>query len=334
LLTSPTARAITLEDVLSMDVVVHFIDVGVGDAILIELPDPEHEIIIDGGDRRKGYNINEYVDAYVDDPIEIALVTHPDYDHWSGIDRLLNDYTITELWDPGYDRNCKFKGANADNKRKKDTYLKFIRSLPREGMNTVKRPVPVDPHTPLLILDDVKFTVLHADANPTKVKECSYIINNASIVLKLDYKNVSFLFTGDGNGKERDERPSVEPGHVEAKLLALEKNNPGILRSHVLKVPHHGSETANTTAFIQAVQPRYAVISSSVTKNYQLPKKRVVQRYQRSRFDRTGRIEKVLRTNYGETSYEKRKFGHDHIICGTNGEPDDLVCDYIWNFAE
>ena len=47
------AIAETLEDILSMDLVVHLIDVGVGDAIFIELPDRDHEILIDGGDRKQ-----------------------------------------------------------------------------------------------------------------------------------------------------------------------------------------------------------------------------------------------------------------------------------------
>lgn len=333
LFSSPLIYAEKLSDILLMDVVVHIIDVGVGDAILIELPNREHEVLIDGGDRRKGYNIDEYLDIYVDNPIELGVITHPDYDHWSGIERILDDegYTISELWDPGYDRQCKFKAPKNIDKRDKDTYLKFIDSLPRPGMTTVRRPVAVNPLAPLKIIDDVSFTVLYASDAPDGV-ECSYIVNNASIVIKMQYLDVSFLFTGDINGKERNEFGSAKPSHIEAKLLALAEETPDLLKADVLKIPHHGSETANTSAFIDAVQPKYALISSSNTYHYQLPAKRVVQRYQRARFADREKIKQVLYTNFREPNYESRKFGDDHIICGTNGNKNDVICDYFWRF--
>jgi beta-lactamase superfamily II metal-dependent hydrolase len=326
-------EAVSLDDVLTMDVVVHFIDVGVGDAILIDLPQSDNEIIIDGGDRRKGFNFLEYAVPFLDGPVELAVITHADYDHWSGIQRLIaSGRMVKELWDPGYGRDCKFTGVNREKKKKGDQYLKFIKKLPKPGMKLI-RPVKIDPVKPLKSIQDVEFTVLHADDTPPG-RECSYIVNNASVVISMKYKDVTFLFTGDANGKERDERGSVEPSHVEARLLALEKTHPGILRADVLKVPHHGSETANTDDFIRAVQPRFAVISSTSTPHYVLPKKRITQRYQRIRFNRNKKIEKVLRTNIGEPTYEKHKYGDDHIICGTNGRKDDVICDYIWRFKE
>ena len=319
-------------DVLEMDVVVHFIDVGIGDAIFIELPDKQHEVIIDGGDIRRGFNFIDYIRDDVDNPIELAVITHPDYDHWSGIERLCKTFKVNQLWDPGYDRDCKFKGAKGEDKKKRDTYLKFINKS-SQLVTTLIRPVKADLVDPAFEMDGVKFWILHADDSPDG-PDCAYKINNASIVIKMQYKDTTFLFTGDGNGLDRKEAGSGDPKYVEAHLLSLEKINPGILKAEVLKVSNHGSTTANTTAFIRAVSPRVAVISSSVTNHYKLPKKRVLQRLKRIYFNRTKKIEKVLRTNYGEKSYETRRFGDDHIICGTNGDPDDLICDYIWNFEE
>ena len=323
-----------LHDILAMDLVVHIIDVGVGDAILIEVNDSDQDVLIDGGDRRKGYDIIKYLGSYVDGPIDLGIITHPDYDHWSGMEKVLdNGFIIKELWDPGYGRDCKFRGSNAETKKNRDTYLKFIRSLPRSGMNTLLRPVSSNPTTPLVTLDGVEFKVLYASEAPMG-NECSYIINNASIVVRMQYKDIVFLFTGDINGKERKERSNVSPSYVEAKLLELNEIHPDLLKADVLKVPHHGSQTANTRAFIKAVQPRFAVISSSNTSHYTLPKKRVLQQYGRIRFKNKDKIEKVLYTNYGEPNYEKRKFGDDHILCGTNGDKNDLICDYVWNFEE
>lgn len=64
------------------------------------------------------------------------------------------------------------------------------------------------------------FTLLHSEAEPAET-ECSYQINNASIVVKVELDGVSFLFTGDANGKERDEMGPGTPGHIEERLLEL-----------------------------------------------------------------------------------------------------------------
>ena len=324
------ASSQTLADVLTMELVVHFVDVGVGDAILIELPDRAHEVVIDGGDRREGFNFLEYIRPHLDDPVELAVITHPDYDHWSGIERLFEEHSIEQLWDPGYDGDCKFRGSEGKEKKEKDQYLRFLQKVNKGGIS-LKRPVPVDPLSSLFELDDVKLWVLHAGSIPPE-GECANTINNTSVVIRMQYKDVVFLFTGDINGKKQNERASVEPRYVEAQLLALAEEHPDILQAHVLKVPHHGSNTASTTRFIKAVAPRFAVISSSVTTHSRLPAERVVRRYERVRFQRSRKIEKVLRTNFREGGFETRQFGDDHIVCGTNGKPNDLACDYFWRF--
>ena len=121
-----------------------------------------------------------------------------------------------------------------------------------------------------------------------------------------------FLFTGDANGKERDEASPGTPGHIEEELLALEQAHPGTLKADLLKVPHHGSETASTQAFIDAVDPDFAIISAST--GHHLPKATTVQRYEDGQ-----RV--VLRTD------ENRDSNVDHIIClrGTDGA---LSCNF------
>ncbi len=148
-------------------------------------------------------------------------------------------------------------------------------------------------------LPGVEITVLHTDANPTQ-GSCSYKINNASIVLMIEIEEFRFLFTGDANGKTRNEASPGTPGHVEEKLLALEAAHPGLLKADVLKVPHHGSETANTQEFIDTVNPDFAIISAS--EKHHLPKSTVVARYENGQ-----RV--ILRTD------TTRKNNNDHILC-------------------
>ena len=78
-------------------------------------------------------------------------------------------------------------------------------------------------------------------------------LNNTSIVLKVTYQNISFLFTGDASTK------------VEEQL------NKSDLQSTVLKVGHHGSSTATNEEFLNTVNPQYAVISVGVDNQYEHP---------------------------------------------------------------
>ena len=78
-------------------------------------------------------------------------------------------------------------------------------------------------------------------------------LNNTSIVLKVTYQNISFLFTGDASTK------------VEEKL------NKSDLQSTVLKVGHHGSSTATNEEFLNTVNPQYAIISVGVDNQYEHP---------------------------------------------------------------
>jgi len=117
-------------------------------------------------------------------------------------------------------------------------------------------------------------------------------------VVKLVVGDHKFLFTGDANGKQRDGPDS--PTDVEAQLLELEAHLPGILRADILKVPHHGSETASTSAFRDKVRPRFAIVSAST--NHHLPRPTTVGRY-----DVVGAV--VLRTD------QDRRSDNDHILC-------------------
>ena len=295
---------------LSQNLVVHFLDVGTGDSAIIDMGD--REIIIDGGDSIAVLNRYARRTDVIQDPIELVVVTHGDTDHWKGLTRLLgfdgtedDPFSVSEYWDPGYNRDC-----NAATQGGRVNYLKFVQNMKAAvAAAQFHRPL-ADSHAPtsaaapaqLVTLDSlpgVEITVLHTDANPTQ-GSCSYKINNASIVLMIEIEGFRFLFTGDANGKERAEPSPGTPGHVEAKLLALHAAHPGLLKADVLKVPHHGSETASTQTFIDAVDPDFAIISAS-TKHH-LPKSTAVARYEDGQ-----RV--ILRTDVN------RKNDNDHILC-------------------
>lgn len=280
---------------------IHVVDVGTGDGLLIDVGD--QEILIDGGWDASPFNDYLTKHELIDWPIELVVVTHADYDHWNGLRKVLGlsretlPAIVREFWEPGFDRACK----------PSPTYDAFLRDMRRIPGITIRRPLE-EQRPPSIISGEVavlkplshpnvRVAVLHTESDPPLITNCSYRINDASIVLLLEIDTYRFLLTGDANGKEYTEDT---PGHVESKLLAFEAQHPGTLKVDVLKVPHHGSETASTTAFIKAVQPTFAVVSAS-TKHH-LPKHTVIDRYEEANAI-------VLRTDLDVRS------GIDHIIC-------------------
>jgi len=147
---------------------VHFIDVGQGDSILIDLND--QEILIDGGEKSSG--VTSYISSYVDGPLEAVIATHPHSDHIGGLISVLNSFDVLNIWTNGDSTNSQ-------------TYSEFMSAIQSEHANTyvVRRGDKIN-------VGGLSFTVLNPDTlNGTT--------NNNSIVLSLSYGDIDFLFTGD-----------------------------------------------------------------------------------------------------------------------------------------
>jgi len=90
----PTPTSPPTQEPPSRDLTVHFIDVGQGDAILIDLGDTE--VLIDGGGRSPG--ITAYLEDYVNGSLEVMVATHPHADHIGGLIEVLDDFDVDEIW--------------------------------------------------------------------------------------------------------------------------------------------------------------------------------------------------------------------------------------------
>ena len=301
---------------------VHFIDVGIGDAAIIDMGDKE--IVIDGGNFKNDlYQYNEEHNL-IDGDIELLIVTHGDQDHWRGLPKLLgfedetdSPKTVGEFWEPGYNRDC-----NGDGSSGRASYLAFINNVKHSvASDHFKRPLenfytPFDVSKKLKSffipsLPEVKFTLLHSSSNPGE-DDCSYSVNDASIVVMIEIDGIKMLFTGDANGKERKDSAENSPVYTEGTILAAATGaDKNLLKVDLLKAPHHGSETANTNAFIDAVDPTFVIFSAST--NHHLPKDTVVERYENN-------YRVILRT---DLNIERMR---DHIICGFTD--DDFNCLY------
>ena len=147
---------------------VHFIDVGQGDSILIDLGSTE--ILIDGGGRSPG--IVPYLRSYVDGAIEIMVATHPHADHIGGLIEVLAAFEVNEIWHNGDTATSK-------------TYSEFINRVVSEGAE-----IHIAKLHDTLKLDELSLFVHH----PASLEGST---NNNSIVLHLAFGEIDFLFTGD-----------------------------------------------------------------------------------------------------------------------------------------
>jgi competence protein ComEC len=248
-----------------------YLDVGEGDSMFVELPD-NYNALIDGGSYRDGYSLGEHVVA----PflrregvgnINLVVSTHPDNDHTGGLTYILDNFHVNKVLTGSY-------GLMSP------TYKEFANRL-----NGIEH----SDARPETIYDngDVKIEVL-SDQYRGVLKNEDSRMNNNSVVLKLTYKEASFLFTGD---IEKDaERQFV--------------NSSRDVKATVIKVPHHGSGSSSSYDFIRAVQPSAAIFSVGYKNFYHHPSSYVVARYIRSgvkiyRTDRQGAITIITDGRYG-----------------------------------
>ena len=207
---------------------VHFIDAGQGDAILVEAGDAD--ILVDGGP--SGSAVLSYLAGQHVPDIDLLVATHPHADHVGGLDDVLAQYEVREVWT---------NGATATTQ----TYKDFAAAVAAEG--AVEREIKRGYSTQfggmtLTALDPVD--PLTGDAN------------GDSIVLRLSCGSVDVLLAGDATADS------------EASMLA----DPSlVLGADVLKVGHHGSSTSTTNAFLDAVTPKDAVISVGAGNTYGHP---------------------------------------------------------------
>jgi competence protein ComEC len=147
---------------------VHFIDIGQGDSILIDLGDTE--VLIDSGEKSPA--VVPYLENYIDDPLEVMVATHPHTDHIGGLIAVLDAFQVEQIWHNGDTSTSK-------------TYTEFMSAVQSEGAQvyTGRRGDKIN-------AGGLTFTIL----NPAALTGTT---NNNSIVASLSYGNVDFLFTGD-----------------------------------------------------------------------------------------------------------------------------------------
>lgn len=227
---------------------VTFIDVGQGDATLVRLPHGT-VFLIDAGGLPSGasFDIGDRIVGPVlrhEGVRRLAslVLTHGDADHVGGALSVLRDFRPWDVWD----------GVPVPPSLP-------MQRLREEAMSTNTRWTTVQ-RADRVLVDEVEIAVRHP---PLPDWERQDVRNEDSIVLELRWRDVSFVFTGD-IGRE-----------AEAQLIG--QFAPAPLR--VVKVPHHGSATSSSEAFVRALAPDVAVVSAGRSNNFGHPSPVVLSRY-------------------------------------------------------
>lgn len=230
---------------------VHFIDVGQGDSTLISCEG--ENMLIDGGTPDEAQKVENYLKSQGVNTLSYVIGTHPHDDHIGGLVGVLGKYQAD---------NVILSGVTTTTK----TFERLLNTISDKQSGIIKSKVGNTYN-----LGSAQFTILAPLAEYDE-------LNDMSVVIRLTYKNNSFLFMGDASSiSERD-------------MLSRYKD----LSADVIKIGHHGSKTATSADFLNAVHPSMAVISVGRGNSYGLPSSEVVRRVKKSGA-------KLFRTDYDGT---------------------------------
>jgi competence protein ComEC len=229
------------------------IDVGQGDSLLVVFPDGKRMLMDGGGIPNFGHQSKTQLDIGEDvvapylwersiRSVDVIALSHAHEDHIGGLPALVSDFHPRELW----------TGATPDSPS--------WSALRGRAVQNGVRIVPLQsPGRFAFGGAEIEVLAPFADYAPSDSPK-----NNDSLVLRICYGRHSFLLSGD---VERQ---------IEHRMLDADE----LPRTDVLKVAHHGSRTSSTEAFLNAVNPTFAVVSAGFENSYGHPNRDVMERLQ------------------------------------------------------
>ncbi len=278
----------------SAELRVSFVEVGQGDATVIETPDGQVWLIDGGGlpfvshgspgkaqylaESPARRSLLPFLRERRIDAIDLVIVSHPHPDHYVGLQAVARLMPIRELWSVHDTRPGPGPGLTPG--LSSGPYQVWLDELQRGGTRV---------HAPRLGLSrqggGVSLRVLwprfHDEEGARAASDPILSVNDNSIVVRIDFAGRRLLFAGD-----------IE---AEAEEL-LVVSDPEALRADVVKVPHHGSKTSSSAPFVRATHARVAVISCGRANRFGFPNADVEARWRHEteaffRTDQVGTLE-------------------------------------------
>lgn len=228
-----------------------FLDVGQGDAILIQTPDHQ-DMLIDGGpSTRVSAQLGKYL-GIGNSEIELAVLTHPDADHLTGLLAVVDEWPVKTILTTGVIAETKlfkrWQSTIADRPTASTIYVQSGDTFQLGKYLTVN-----------ILWPDRDWKGITYSAKATNGRGG---INDTSIGTKITCAGSTALFLGDASDA------------VEDKLLSGDKD----LHVDLLKVSHHGSKYSSRADFLQALHPDLAVIPVGAENRYGHPHPTVLER--------------------------------------------------------
>ena len=230
---------------------IHFLDVGQGDSCFIITPNHKTILIDGGGSTSSSFDVGkDTVIPYLLDKgytkINYVFISHFDQDHVGGILPVLEELHIGQI----------FISPQVEKSENYETFLELVKQKDLK-VQEVKAGDKI-------IIEDITFQILWPIEKPIEEN----MLNNNAMVMKLQYKSFSMLFTGD-----------IEE-IAEKKILNLYKDNADKLNTTVLKVAHHGSKSSSTEEFLKVVNSKVAIIGVGENNMFGHPNNEVLERLQ------------------------------------------------------
>jgi competence protein ComEC len=256
------------------------LNVGQGDAAVVELPRSKVLVIDAGGTALGDFDTGEsIVGPFLRSrkilKVDYLFLSHPRVDHYGGMRSIATEFAPAEFWSgAGNGKTTRFDDLEETLER---THVKRVSLSDQE---------------PCRAIDGVKLCVLYPP--PDRAED-------ASVVLRLEFGKVQFLFAGDIDKREE---------------LFLQQKAAGI-RSAILKVPRHGSASSSTQEFVTAVRPSLAIISAGARNPSASSRDEVLARYRKIgaevlRTDEDGAI--IVESDGSTIRYQGHKSGKKGVV--------------------
>lgn len=217
---------------------VHFLDVGQADSIYIHLPNNQN-MLIDAGNNDDGAMVVSYLQKNGVKKIDYLVGTHPHEDHIGGLDNVIESFDIGKVYMPKVTHTTK-------------TYRDVLKAIQTKKLKITPAKAGIE----IINTNGLKATLLAPCG--TNYEE----LNNYSAIVKVSFGKISFLFTGDA--EELSEMEMIQNG--------------ANLKADILKVGHHGSHSSSSKEFLNAVNPKVAVISTGAGNDYGHPHKETLKK--------------------------------------------------------
>lgn len=222
----------------SNNLIIHYIDVGQGDAILIQKNNIN--ILIDTGPEASKGKLISYLKKYRIKKIDALIITHPHEDHIGGAATVIKKVKVCSVYSSKAFTTTPTYYDFIDNINKKNLKIKYLKA--GDTLN----------------ISSISFDIL------CPFKENYDNLNDYSLIMNTTYGNYNLLFTGDMEKAEENEFINYYKNWDKKKTI--------------LKVPHHGSSTTCSDDFLSLTKPSVSIISCGIGNSFGHPHKKTLER--------------------------------------------------------